>query len=165
MELIVVGVDSTPASKRAVRWSAELAKSAGARVLAVHVVPSVLEWELAAVQVNSDPLIRQRREKLKGDWTKGLRTMRVPYSTRFVRGDPAKKLLQIAEKEHADLIVIGAKSHGRVHQALMGGTAHELANRAGRPVALIPARQTLEPELKQPARRPAGGRAAHRVGH
>ena len=137
--VILVGVDGRPSSNAAVEWATDRARETGARVVAVHVVPTAWEWEMSAVQVNTEPLIRDFRHDLNNRWTEPLRRAGVPYTTKFLEGDPGKELLRIAERECADLIVIGGKPHGRVHDLVFGGTKHQLVTKASCPVVFVPA--------------------------
>jgi nucleotide-binding universal stress UspA family protein len=148
--VILVGVDGRPGSDAAVEWVAEQARETGARVIAVHVVPTAWEWEMSAVQVNTEPLIRSLRHDLSSRWTEPLRRAGVPYTTKFLEGDPGKELLRVAERESADLIVIGAKPHGRVHELVFGGTTHQLVTKAPCPVVFVPA-HALEKTRQVPA--------------
>ena len=106
---------------------------------AVHVVGRLDLWDLAALQIDTDPLVEERRRRLKGEWTEPLRTAGLRVTSRLVRGDPAMQLLQIADQREADLIVIGSKNHTGLRDIVLGGTAHKVANHARRPVVLIPA--------------------------
>ncbi|MGI8662073.1 MAG: universal stress protein [Acidimicrobiales bacterium] len=139
MRLIVVGVDGSKGSRAATVWAAAQAAATGAEVLAVYVVRRTEILEMAAVQVDSGPVLQRYRDKLAGVWTAPLRTAKVRYRTRLVRGDPAAELLRCAQTARADLIVIGMKKHSALHELALGGTAHKVANRATRPVTLVPA--------------------------
>lgn len=142
MELILIGVDPTSSSHAAVEWVAQVAPALGARALVVHVVPSTLEWELAAIQVNATPHLRQRRRDLAGRWTEPLRGANVPYTIEFVKGDPGKELLRLADRRGADLIAIGAAHHGRVHDIIFGATTRRLVNQIRHPVVMVPSSST-----------------------
>jgi nucleotide-binding universal stress UspA family protein len=50
----------------------------------------------------------------------------------------AAGLLAAAEREHADLIVIGAHGHGSVFGRLLGATAYKISHRAKVPVVIVP---------------------------
>jgi len=138
VELIVVGVDGSKGADRAVRWSAELAIETSARVLAVFAVPRVETWNRAVLVTDTGLIARQLRALLRGPWTEPLRQAGVAHKTRVVRGDPAEQLLRVADERDADVIVIGAKSHGNLHDVILGGTAHKVANSTHRPVVLVP---------------------------
>lgn len=139
MDVIMVGLDGSASSRAALEWATDLASAVGSRVVAVHVVPTAWEWEMSALQINTERLIRERRADLNGRWIEPLRRAGVRYSTRFVEGDPGKELLRVAAREHADLIVIGTVPHGRVHDLVFGGTRHQLLTSAPCPVVLVPA--------------------------
>lgn len=148
---ILVGVDGTRCSRAAVEWVAELAQTLRARVIAVHVVPSAWEWEMSALQVNTEPAVQARRRDFHQRWTASLRNRGVDYSLRFVQGEPAKKLLEIANREHSDLIVVGGKPNGRVHNLIFGSVVHELVTNAPCPVVTVPAEEQTAPRPAAPS--------------
>lgn len=135
---IVVGLDGSPGSKRAAEWVAEYGPALDARVSAVLIVPRSELWGLAALQVDSGPMLTELRAKLDGAWTEPLRAAGLRVTTRLGRSDPATELCKLAAARDADLLVIGAKSHRAVYD-LLGGTAHKVANHAQVPVVLVPA--------------------------
>ena len=134
---IVLGLDGSTGSKRALRWVADHGPVLDAKVSAVLIVPRVELWGLAALQVDSGPVVAELRAHLEGDWTEPLRAAGLRVTTRVGRGDPATELCKLAESRDADLLVIGAKSHRAVYD-LLGGTAHKIANHARVPVLLVP---------------------------
>ncbi len=135
---IVVGLDGSPGSRRAASWVAEHGGALDARVSAVLIVPRTEIWGLAALQVDSGPIIAELRAQLEGAWTEPLRAAGLRVTTRLGRGDPATELCKLAADRQADLLVIGAKSHSAVYD-LLGGTAHKVSNHARVPVVLVPA--------------------------
>lgn len=142
---IVVGVDGTEASTAAVAWSAAYASQVGARVLAVHAVPEPWLWGVAALQVDSDPLVATRRSLLLGRWTEPLRDAGVDVSTHLHVGDPTAELLGAAHRVKAELIVIGARRHSALHDLAERGTAHKLPDLSEVPVVVVPAPPAAEP--------------------
>jgi len=138
MNSIVLGVDSSNGSRAAVRWTANLAREAGARVVAVHVMPRSELWTIAAFQVDAAPIVDELRTLLDGAWTAPLRKASVPCTTRFVRGDPAIELLRVATRLKAMMLFIGAKSHSSAHDLIVGGTVHKIINRSTVPVVVVP---------------------------
>ena len=135
---IVLGLDGSPGSDGAAAWVADHGPALHAEVTAVHVVPRFELWDLAALQINSDPIVEAQAAQLHGRWTDALRAAGLPVVTRLVRGDPATELCAYADDDKADLLVIGAKSHSALHN-LLGGTAHKVANHSRTAVLLVPA--------------------------
>jgi nucleotide-binding universal stress UspA family protein len=138
IEQMVVGVDGTEGSNHATEWAAKLAKEVDAHVIAVHVVSRTWLMELAAMQLDTDSLVKEQRAKLVGPWTEIFRRLPVRYTTELVNGDPATELLRVATERHADLVVIGGTHHNRFRDALLGGTAHRVVNRCGIPITMVP---------------------------
>ncbi len=137
---IAVGIDGSDGSLHALSWAAELAQSVGARILAVHVVPESWLLELSAFQLKTDGLVEERRTKLGGEWTEGLRSHRIDYSTAFAHGNPATELLRLAEQYHAELVVVGGSRHGGPRRgSMLGHTSHRVANYSTLPVVVVPA--------------------------
>ncbi len=134
---IVVGLDGSPGSQRAARWVADHGPGLDAKVIAVFVEPRVELWEIAALQVDSGPVVASIREHLDGPWTDPLRAAGLAVTTRFLRGNPAIELCKIAVARRADLLVVGANSHSTAHD-LLGGTAHKIITHAKVPVLLVP---------------------------
>ncbi len=136
---IVVGVDESEGSHRALEWAAALAHDLGdARVQAVHVESRAALWEFSAIQIDITAYLHELQSRLDDAWTEPLRTANVEYHTELVRGDPATELLTVADRLDAYAVVAGGRKHPVEHHLSIGGTAHKLVNRARRPVVLVP---------------------------
>ena len=159
MTTIVVGLDGSPGAARAASWVARHGPGLDAQVIAVLVIPRVELWEIAAVQVDSGPVIARRRADLNGAWTDPLRAAGLRVTTKLGRGNPAVELCKIAEARGADLLVVGANSHSAAHH-LLGGTAHKIVTHAHVPVLLVP--KPSRPSKANPPRRARAGRTAAR---
>src|SRR5690242_294168 len=100
---IVVGYNASEPAKAALRWATEQALLTSGDLLVVFVTSAVADWELAAVQVDPDPLRREIEKNLEGPWTDFVRERGVSCRTRFVYGRPADSLMQAARDERAQL--------------------------------------------------------------
>jgi nucleotide-binding universal stress UspA family protein len=139
MSGIVLGYDDSPAAQAAMRWTVEQAERTDNRVHVVYVISSLGEWELAAIQVNTDPMRHAFEERLHGPWTELLRAHGVPYDTHLATGGVAKELLKAARSVDADLIVIGMTAHGTMTELINRNTMRDLRGHAIRPVVAVPA--------------------------
>ena len=134
MKTIVVGLNGSEEAARALHWSACLAEQSHGCVVAVRAVSRIGIWELAALQVNPDPVVRGFEEQLRGPWTAPLRELGVEYTTRLERGVVADALVRVADREDADLLVIGARHRDPAH----GTTTRRLLKRTRCPLVVIP---------------------------
>ena len=78
------------------------------------------------------------RRELEDILCKPLKERGLDCETRLLEGTPAEALFDAAEEAQADLIVVGAHRLGRLKELLLGSTSQALAERARRPVAIVP---------------------------
>src|SRR5436305_13304859 len=88
---IVVGYDHSEPAQAALRWAVEQAECSASELLLVYAASTVVDWELAALQFDTDPLRRRIEHSLEHEWTEPLRTRGVAYRTKFVLGRPAEQ--------------------------------------------------------------------------
>ena len=128
MLTIVVGVDGSEGSERAVEWCAAMAPLLDAEIVAVHASRS--EDEQLASQQQLDawcaPIL-----------VRGGKLRRVVADE-----DPLRLLQAVAEGEHADLIVVGASHRGELGGLLFGSVVDDLVHHGLCPVVVVPAEAT-----------------------
>jgi nucleotide-binding universal stress UspA family protein len=61
----------------------------------------------------------------------------VPDDIVVVRGNPVEQILNTAENQKCDLIVMGSHGYGALEDAMLGGTARRVLRRAKVPVLLV----------------------------
>lgn len=138
MEHIVLGYDDSPAAQGALTWAIDHARRTDAELVIVYVVSSTWEWELAAVQVNPDPVRREVKDLLRGTWTEPVRAAGVRYQTAVTVGRPAEVLLATARHHEASLIVLGMTGRGTLGELVLGSTGRAVAHHAVRPIVTVP---------------------------
>jgi nucleotide-binding universal stress UspA family protein len=139
MSGIVLGYDHSEAAEAAMHWSIGQARRTSTAITVVYVVSSVVEWELAAVQINPDPVRHEFEQVLKDKWTAPLRTAGIEHHTTVRVGRVADELMHLAVETAADLIVIGMTTHGSLAELVSKSTLRTLRGRAVRPVVTVPA--------------------------
>lgn len=138
MNTIVLGYDDSEAARAARVWAMHHARVTDAEVLVVYVSSALAEWELAAAQIDPDPIRREQERRLREEWTSPFRTRNVAYRTAFAIGRVAEELMRVARAEHAALIVIGMTARGTISELIFGSTQHELTHHAVRPIVAVP---------------------------
>jgi nucleotide-binding universal stress UspA family protein len=131
---IVVGVNEDRSD--AVRWAGERASELGARVVAVFAVRPITEFVLTIPPL-SPQLVSRVAEMLEREWCEPLRAAGVSYRSYVVEDDPANGLVAAAEREHADMLVLGARSRGSIADRLLGSVTYKVAHRAHCPVVIV----------------------------
>jgi len=141
----VLGVDGSDVARRAATWLAALADPIGAEVLAVHAVGllSVIDGEVHPSEQVQDRLA----ELVAGDWCRALVDAGIDVRPVLEDGPPSLVLLRVAEREEADLVVVGSRGVNAIEGVLLGSTSHYIAQLSPVPVVIVP-----------PTPRPSGGR-------
>ena len=129
MERVIVGYDDSPAAPGALAWAVHHARRSGAELVIVYVVSSSFEWELNAAQVNTDPIRKELRSRLRGQWTEPVRAAGVRYETQLEDGRPAEALLDAARRNDASLIVIGMTPRGTLGELVFSSVTHRVSHR------------------------------------
>lgn len=143
-QLVVVGVDGSPASYTALRWTLTYAGRAAARVRAVRCWTPLLArgWE-AAVTAEPVPSITEQRARAERELAQvvaaalarvGTGARQVAVQQTIVRGPAGSGL--VAQAADADLLVVG---HGaRAIEMLHRSVSWYCARHATCPVLVIP---------------------------
>jgi len=138
---ILVGVDGSARSERALRWALREASARDASVSVVHAfdVPS-LRGPLDREVPLEDEHARAREQVARMVARSGRRATAVPVDIEAVvttdRRSAAHVLLRRAR--HADLVVVGARGLGGFAGLLLGSVSQQVAAHARVPVAVIP---------------------------
>jgi nucleotide-binding universal stress UspA family protein len=132
---IVVGVDGSPHSIAALRWSLDQAASQRGSVRAV------LAWQVPFVSI---PGAFDRAELEQGYRDFLIRTVsevvpapEVPLDAVLAEGDPAQSLVTAAADDAADLLVLGIRGRSPIAGLMMGSVSQACAASAPCPVVLV----------------------------
>lgn len=142
---IILGYDDSAAARTAMLWVAQYATAVDAEVVVVYVSSAIAELELAAVQVNTDPIRAGYEQQLRTGWTAPLRDRQIRFRTHVSVGRVGAELMRVAHAEHASLIVIGMTGRGTLGEIVFGSAEHELVKHAVRPVVAVPATWQSDP--------------------
>ena len=139
---IVIALDGSDASERALPLLRQLGAPEGVRLEIVH-VREVLVGRAGGLPLhaNEDELI-QRVKARAAELAKAGYDTHVHIET-TVGGGPAHVIAEIAERSAADLILVGTRGHGPVAGLLLGSVTTRLLHVAPCPVLVIPSTSRL----------------------
>jgi nucleotide-binding universal stress UspA family protein len=163
MKSIVVGYDGSEAAERALRRAAEIAEAFSSRLVVVSVgdsasvpatapafeaapelVPPAVAGPVAAggtvplaepPRTLPEPEELARRQLERARMTLAGRKVEAEYVVEL--GDPAERLLDVAEQLAADLVVVGSREHGFLERLLGRSVDEAVARRSERDVLLV----------------------------
>lgn len=137
LDRILVGVDGSEHSERAIEWAIALASSYGAEVVAVHAV-GLLAHLGDGPPVASHPHLGELHRLFETQWCAPLDGAAVANRRLCVDGPAALALLTAADHEEADLIIVGSRGAGGFRELLLGSTSLQVAEHSRRPVLIVP---------------------------
>jgi len=129
---IVVGVDGSEHSLRAVAWCAKYAGALGAEVIAVHAIeipvyPPVIGYAPPPLFSPADH--EKLTEVVTEQWCEPLRRAKVPFRS---------VVTEAADVEDADLVVVGRRGLGGFAELVLGSTSRQLSHHLDRPIVIVP---------------------------
>src|SRR6476661_3360079 len=102
---ILFPTDFSPFGQEALRWATALARDCGAALIIVHVEEPPMSYGGGEVFIGSE---EGDREELRKSLVQVVPSdSRVPFEHKLLVGDPATAVVEAADSENADLIVIG----------------------------------------------------------
>lgn len=137
---ILVPVDFSANSNLALDYAHGLALKFGAALHVVHVceVLGPIVGAMDAYAVLYSDWSQRLGEEAERSLIRATAAMTdVKFTTEVLFGRPASAIVEAAETNDADLIVMGTHGHGAVMHALMGNVAERVVRTASRPVLTI----------------------------
>jgi nucleotide-binding universal stress UspA family protein len=140
---IVVGTDGSETANEAVRQATELASSVGASIHLVSAfqpvggqrlreerqqAPDDLQW-MVNEREDVEATLRKASEQIQGAG--------VEVDTFSRQGDPADAILDVAEEQNADLIIVGNKGMTGAKRFLLGSVPNKVSHHAPCSVLII----------------------------
>lgn len=146
IQKILVPVDFSESSRRALEFAQSLAEASGAsiRVAHCHAPPSFAYIESSEVSPGPTYVVEHQRQLAKEQLTAWMGEFdwgSIEATSSFVDGDPVHEVCALGDE--ADLIVMG--SHGRtgLMRALLGSVAYSILKRSKQPVVVVPNREQV----------------------
>jgi len=136
---IVVATDGSENSQRAISYGVEIAKLSGATVHALYVVdttsfssiPMDAGWEIMY------ETLRKEGEKAISEVKKHGEVSGVEVREVLLEGHPSNEIIDFAENNNADLIVVGTLGKTGLDRFLMGSVAEKVVRGSKVPVLVV----------------------------
>jgi nucleotide-binding universal stress UspA family protein len=140
MARILIAVDGSPPSLRALEFGASLAAKLQVGIVLLHAVPQVV---LPPGDAGPETLL-ELRQALQDDGTRLLaaladkaRSHGVPVETELAQGDAAGIIHDRAEAPDIRMVVMGSRGQGAVTRLLLGSVATQVVHASTKPVVVM----------------------------
>lgn len=134
---IVLPVDGSDGSARAVKKALSLARETGVDVTALHVmdVPYLASTDLNYTYPDLLEIIKKRGDEVLDEVKKQGSKLGVHVKTKLVDGIPDDQIIKEAKKD--DLIIMGCKGRTALSRILVGSVCEKVLHHAKSPVMII----------------------------
>jgi len=142
---ILIAVDGSKHSERAVAEAVDLARMSGASLTAIAATPDIVPWIYVGgygaltAPVGLDDLHEQGRrehERMLDD-VLGRLASEMDVRKVVVQGSPAEAILDQAKTGGHDLIVMGSRGRGELRSLLLGSVSHHVLQASSIPVLVV----------------------------
>jgi nucleotide-binding universal stress UspA family protein len=137
---ILVPLDNSPTDKVILKHIQALASFSGADLVLVHVADGYVARLQNDLNLQDSEEIKEDRlylESKKNELTK----QGFKVKAYLTAGEPADKILSIAEKEKCDLIAMSTHGHRFIKDFILGSVAESLRHRTSIPILMIRAKE------------------------
>jgi nucleotide-binding universal stress UspA family protein len=142
MKLVIAATDGSEGGERAVAAAADFVKSIDAKLSIVNVSNEFSHTEILQLDqlrvTEGDTLEELGSRILSRAKAVAQDHGAMDIETMTGDGDPAKVLMNIANRKHADAIVVGRRGRGRLEGLLIGSVSQKLASLAHCVVMIVP---------------------------
>ncbi len=129
---ILVPVDGTPGSERAVSYARDLALAVDAEVIVCHVVTTPVAANVSSQATNAGQYVAKIAHRFRGGG--------VATKTQVRRGDPALEIEKTAVEWNVDVVVMATRSRRRLQKLVLGSVADAIVRDSRLPVLLVSSR-------------------------
>ncbi|TGL39834.1 universal stress protein [Leptospira perdikensis] len=138
IQKLIIPIDGSPSSAKALEFGLAIAKASNAKCYIVEVIEDFgpLPGYYDAAPAGKDRvkwISEQRFEKIHPI----LDETTVKWERVVIEGYPAEEICKLAEKEKADLIVIGSRGHGILGRFIMGSVSDRVVHYAPCSVTIV----------------------------
>lgn len=135
--ILVVPVDGSEQSKKALDFAAELAVHYRAQLKLIYITQPYLVEDIFAMSTIPVPVDIENTglEKFGAEVLEKAKAIAVSagatdLSDEILRGDPARAILDYADEVDADMIIIGTRGMGDFSSLMLGSVSHKVAHDA-----------------------------------
>jgi nucleotide-binding universal stress UspA family protein len=143
---ILCATDFSPASGAAWAFAQRLGRGTGARLVLLHVIPATPAPRAASVEARETQATLGRLVEFPLDDL-------VPVALCVEEGSAASRILEVAEREAVDLVVVGTHGRTGLDRLVLGSVAEDVVQQASTPVVTVRPLPALREAAGRPVRR------------
>lgn len=139
MPKILVPVDGSDNSKRALDEALSMAKGTGASITIIHVIdlPPTVYVESQKLLDQLTAKFRQESARVLDDYKAIAEKRGAKTEAVVMEGDPAEEIVRYANDGNFGMIVMGSRGLGKLKEIVLGSTSRKVLHNAKCPVLIV----------------------------
>lgn len=136
---ILVPIDGSDNSFRALDAALLLSEKLGAKVTAVHVMEDV-----PVLHIESEKLLRKLLEDYKKEnqliltkCSEIANNKGIKIETKLLQGNPSSVIIDYCENEKQDIIIMGSRGMGKFKELVLGSVSNKVLHHSSCPVMIV----------------------------
>lgn len=149
---ILVGVDFSEGSRRAVDHAAALSAKLDAELLLLHAWNPTGWVAEPDVSEAGEAWLDSAQESLRArlqEWGQSARRAGLRVSTRMEAGAASRSIAEVARERRASLVAVGRRGHARLSHVLLGSVSERVVHLAPCPVLVVPGENAAAGKLPE----------------
>ena len=139
---ILIATDGSEPAQHALKYAIESAKKWDSKLIVISVVPQIPPQLTTGPGFNIDSYIDQLKKTHQKILNKSKELIKkecpkIKVSTKLENGRPANVIIDVAEKENVDLIIMGSRGYGGITGWILGSTSKHVVDHCTKPVLII----------------------------
>jgi nucleotide-binding universal stress UspA family protein len=136
---ILVAVDGSEFSDKAVRYACAIGPPMNAEVILLHVVPMLVSATPYHDTVSDQPFLHLQNvgEDILGKAKQLATDLNCEVTDLISHGDPASKIIDIACERDIDLIIMGSRGVSGIRRLFVGSISDKVVSHAPCPVMIV----------------------------
>ena len=151
---ILVAIDFSDDSRAALVWASDYAALVSAPIIVLHVIhdpaenPGFYNKAGHSALLPLEDVAQEKMDEFMKEVASDYSDLESPFpiEKKFAVGLPAGRITAVAEKEGAQMIVIGTRGRTGLSNLLLGSVAKQVLKKSGVPVVVVKGDQQKPPE-------------------
>lgn len=137
---ILIATDGSETAEKAADFGVQIAGLSGAKVYAVYIIDTTPYYSIPLDQVWSKEVYEQLEtmgNEITSNVEKAAKAAGLEAESIVLKGDPAKRIVDFAEEQNVDMIVVGSHGIGGFERLVIGSVSEKVVRHAKVPVLVF----------------------------
>lgn len=140
LKQILIATDGSESAKKAASFGIKIAGLSGAKVYAVYVIDITPYYSIPLDQVWPKEVYEQFEKmghEVTADIEETAKAAGLKAESIVLKGDPAERIVNFAEEQNIDMIVVGSHGIGGFERLVIGSVSEKVVRHAKIPVLVV----------------------------